>query len=366
MTEVALKTRLTEFLEIENPILLAPMAEVSGGQLAAAVTGAGGLGIIGGGYGDAEWLSRQLDEARGGRVGVGFITWSLARTPELLDAALSRHPVTVMLSFGDPGPFADRVHRAGVPLTVQVQTVEQARRALEVGADIIVAQGGEAGGHGMSARSTFTLVPDVVDLVADQSAKTLVVAAGGVADGRGLAAALALGADGVLVGTRLWASAEALVTPQAQRRGIEAVGDQTLRTTMYDIVRQRDWPAEYNARLVRNALVDKFHGNEAELVARLPETVDDFNKAVAAQDFDVITPLVGEAIGLVREVRPAADIVHGMVADATRILNRANIGPNRGATSPTCAAVGSPTDHGTSGPRACSYPAPGTPAGLLW
>jgi nitronate monooxygenase len=322
MTDIALKTRLTEFLGIEIPILLAPMAEVAGGRLAAAVTAAGGLGIVGGGYGDAEWLSRELDEARGARVGVGFITWSLARNPDLLDAALSRDPATIMLSFGDPGPFGDRVHRAGVPLTVQVQTVEQARRALEVGADMIVAQGGEAGGHGMSARSTFTLVPDVVDLVAEASAKTLVVAAGGVADGRGLAAALALGADGVLVGTRLWGSAEALVTPEVQRRGIEAGGDQTLRTTMYDIVRQRDWPAEYNLRLVRNALVDKFHGNEDELLARLPETVNDFHNALAAQDFDVITPIVGEAIGMVREVRPAADIVHRMVADATRILNR--------------------------------------------
>jgi nitronate monooxygenase len=322
MTDIALKTRLTEFLGIEHPILLAPMAEVSGGRLAAAVTAAGGLGIVGGGYGDAEWLSRELDEARGARVGVGFITWSLARNPDLLDAALSRDPATIMLSFGDPGPFGDRVHRAGVPLTVQVQTVEQARRALEVGADMIVAQGGEAGGHGMSARSTFTLVPDVVDLVAEASAKTLVVAAGGVADGRGLAAALALGADGVLVGTRLWGSAEALVTPEVQRRGIEAGGDQTLRTTMYDIVRQRDWPAEYNLRLVRNALVDKFHGNEDELLARLPERVNDFHNALAAQDFDVITPIVGEAIGMVREVRPAADIVHRMVADATRILNR--------------------------------------------
>jgi nitronate monooxygenase len=322
MTDTALDTRLTEFLGIDNPVLLAPMAEVSGGRLAAAVTAAGGLGIIGGGYGDAEWLSRQLDEAQGARVGVGFITWSLARHPDSLDVALSRDPATIMLSFGDPAPFAGRIRSAGVPLTVQVQTVEQARRALEVGADIIVAQGGEAGGHGMSARSTFTLVPDVVDLVAEESAETLVVAAGGVADGRGLAAALALGADGVLVGTRLWASVEALVTPEAQRRGIEAVGDQTLRTTMYDVVRQRDWPAEYNLRLVRNALVDKFHGNEAELVARLPETVKDFHNAVAAQDFEVITPLVGEAIGLVREVRPAADVVHGMVADAARILNR--------------------------------------------
>jgi nitronate monooxygenase len=148
------------------------------------------------------------------------------------------------------------------------------------------------------------------------------VAAGGVADGRGLAAALALGADGALVGTRLWASAEALVTPQAHRRGIAAGGDETFRTGVYDIVRQRDWPEKYDARLVRNALIEAWHGNESELLACLPQTVSRFQRAVAAQDFDVITPLVGEAIGLVRDVRPAADIVHDMARDATRILNR--------------------------------------------
>src|SRR5262249_9377752 len=134
--DMSVHTRLTEFFGIEHPILLAPMAEVSGGRLAAAVTAAGGLGLIGGGYGDAEWLKRQFDEAQGTRVGVGFITWSLARNPELLDVALARHPATIMLSFGDPGEFADRIHQANIPLTCQVQTLEQARRGLEVGADI--------------------------------------------------------------------------------------------------------------------------------------------------------------------------------------------------------------------------------------
>jgi nitronate monooxygenase len=324
MSGTTMHTRLTEFFGIEHPVLLAPMAEVSGGRLAAAVTAAGGLGLIGGAYGDAGWLQRQFDEAKGARVGVGFITWSLARNPELLDAAIARRPATIMLSFGDPGEFADRIHRANIPLTVQVQTLGQARRALEVGADIIVAQGGEAGGHGMGARSTFTLVPDIVDLVAEHSARTLVVAAGGVADGRGLAAALALGADGVLVGTRLWASTEALVTPQAQQRAVEACGDDTVRTRVYDIVRQRDWPEEYDARLVINPLIETWHGNESGLRARLPEAVSTFKKAVAEQDFDVVTPLVGEAISLIHDVRPAADIVHDMVDDANRILNRAD------------------------------------------
>jgi len=322
MSTTLLTTRLTEFLGIEHPILLAPMAEVSGGRLAAVVTAAGGLGLIGGGYGDARWLQRQFDEAQGAGVGVGFITWSLARNPEPLDAALARQPATIMLSFGDPMEFADRIHAANVPLTVQVQTLEQARRALDAGAEVIVAQGGEAGGHGMNSRSTFTFVPEIVDLVAKHSPSTLVVAAGGVADGRGLAAALALGADGVLVGTRLWTSTEALVTPEAQQRAVGASGDDTSRTRVYDIVRQRDWPGEYDLRLVTNPLIEAWHGNESELRARLPEAVSAFKKAVAEQDFTVVTPIVGEAISLVHDVRPAADIVRDMVGDAARILNR--------------------------------------------
>jgi nitronate monooxygenase len=319
----ALATRLTEFFGIEHPILLAPMDVVSGGRLAAAVTSAGGLGLIGGGYGDAEWLQREFDLAEGTRVGCGFITWSAAQKPDLLEQALERQPATIMLSFGDLRPFADRLHAAGVPLTAQVQNLDHARQALDAGADLIVAQGGEAGGHGMSVRSTFTLVPQVVDLVAERSPETLVVAAGGVADGRGLAAALALGADGVLVGSRFVASAEALVSPRALQRVIEANGDDTIRTQVYDRVRQADWPPEYNGRVLRNSLIDTWHGNERELLTRLPEVVSSFEKAVAAEDFNSVTLPIGEAIGLVRDIRPAADIVRDMARDAARILGRA-------------------------------------------
>lgn len=238
---MTLTTRLTEYFGIEHPILSAPMALASGGRLAAAVTGAGGLGLIGGGYGDPSWLRTQITEATGARVGYGFITWRLTSGSEALDLALAHRPAAVMLSFGDLHPFADRIRGAGVPLIGQIQTVAQARRALQAGVDVLVAQGGEAGGHGMSARSTFTLLPEVADLVAAHAPETLVVAAGGVVDGRGLAAALMLGADGVLVGTRLWASREALVSPRAQRRALDAGGDDTYRTGVYDIVRGLDW-----------------------------------------------------------------------------------------------------------------------------
>ncbi|WP_156690093.1 NAD(P)H-dependent flavin oxidoreductase [Mycobacterium sp. Marseille-P9652] len=315
-----MRTRLTERFGVQHPIVLAPMAGVSGGRLAAAVTSAGGLGLIGGGYGDAEWLGRELEHADGSKVGIGFISWSLARQPDLLDQALARRPAAVMLSFGDLTPFAAQIRAAGVPLIAQVQTLGHAALAVDAGADVIVAQGGEAGGHGMNVRSTFTLVPDVVDLVAERSPDTLVLAAGGVADGRGLAAALALGADGAVVGTRFWAAAEALVSPRAHERAIRAGGDDTFRTRVYDVVRQQDWPAEYNERALGNPFLDTWHGNDTGLLASLPQVVADYQKAVAAEDFDAAAILVGEGIGRVRDVRPAADIVADMARQAAAIL----------------------------------------------
>jgi len=328
---MSLTTRLTKSFGIEHPILLAPMAGISGGRLAAAVTAAGGLGLIGGGYGDLDWLQREFGLAGGANVGCGFITWSLARNPDLLDMVLDQQPATVMLSFGDLRPFADRIHAVGVPLIAQVQTLDHARQALDAGADILAAQGGEAGGHGMSVRSTFTLVPEVVDIIAARSPDTLVLAAGGVADGRGLAAALALGADGALVGTRLWATPEALVSPRAHARAIQSVGDDTFRTRVYDAVRQLDWPAEYDERAIGNSFLDIWHGNDAQLSASLPEAIETFEKAVAAEDFDAAAILVGEAVGLIREIRPAADIVRDMASGAAEILSSVQRGPGGGA-----------------------------------
>ncbi|MEU9454556.1 nitronate monooxygenase [Streptomyces sp. NPDC048277] len=317
-----LNTRLTQAFDIEHPVVLAPMDLVSGSRLASAVAAAGGLGMIGGGYGDREWLKRELAAVNSARVGCGFITWSLARDPDLLDIALEHEPTAVMLSFGDPAPFAERVRAADVPLLCQVHTLDQARQALDAGADVIVGQGGEAGGHGVGSRSTFTLVPDIADLIAARSPETLLVAAGGVADGRGLAAALSLGADGVLVGTRFWATEEAAVSPLAHARAVGATGDDTIRTTVYDIVRQYPWPADYNARLLRNQFINRWHGREADLAARVPEAVTEFHTGVAEQDFDIANMIVGEAVGRVHEILPAGDIVRRMVREAADRLSR--------------------------------------------
>jgi nitronate monooxygenase len=173
-------------------------------------------------------------------------------------------------------------------------------------------------------RSTFTLVPDVVDMAGDRAPETLVLAAGGVADGRGLAAALMLGADGVVVGTRFWASSEALVSPRAHERALGASGDSTYRTRVYDLVRRLDWPPEYNERALSNPFVDGWHGNEAELVESLHDAVKTYEAAVAAEDFGAAAILIGESIGLVDAVRPAAHIIADIASQAERILKQAN------------------------------------------
>src|SRR5580692_979494 len=145
---MAITNRLTQTLGIEHPVLLAPMDVVSGGRLAAAVSQAGGLGLLGGGYGDGDWIDREWERAGNARIGCGFITWSLTKRPQVLERALAHRPAAIMLSFGDPRPFAPAIHDAGARLICKVQTVSQAHEAAEAGADIIVAQGTEAGGHG--------------------------------------------------------------------------------------------------------------------------------------------------------------------------------------------------------------------------
>src|SRR5215469_13867759 len=147
-------TNLTRRLGIEHPVMLAPMGFVSGGALAAAVSAAGGFGIIGGGYADPDWLEREFAAAGNRAVGCGFITWALAERPATLDVALDHQPTAIMLSFGDTGPFLPKIKEAGVLAICQVQTLAQARTVLAEGTDIIVAQGIEAGGHA-GGRSTL-------------------------------------------------------------------------------------------------------------------------------------------------------------------------------------------------------------------
>ncbi|WP_291729761.1 nitronate monooxygenase [Leisingera sp. F5] len=316
-----MKTRLTEALGITCPVIQAPMAFAAGGALAGAVSRAGGLGMIGGAYGDAAWIDQQFDIAGGARAGCGLITWKLAEQPDLLDRVLARDPAALFLSFGDPAPFAPATLDAGVPLICQVQTLRDARQALDCGADIIVAQGADAGGHG-EARGTFALVPEIADEIARQNSKALLCAAGGITDGRGLAAALMLGADGAVIGTRFWASREASVHSRILDRALAATGDDTIRTRVVDVVRGLNWPSRYNGRVLRNPFIQKWHGSEDELKLEAGTEAAKWSAAQVTGDPDVATAFAGEGIGLISKVQAASDILAGITADAQRCLAR--------------------------------------------
>jgi len=312
---MAIRNRLTATLGIEHPVLLAPMDVISGGKLAAAVSHAGGLGLLGGGYGEAEWIDQQWTLAGNARIGCGFITWRLAEHPEVLDTVLAHQPAAVMLSFGDPAPFAAAIHAAGARLICQVQTLAQAREAAAAGADVIIAQGTEAGGHGQS-QTLFTLLPQVVDACPDIS----VVAAGGIADGRGLAAAMMLGAEGALIGTRFYASEEADGHPEAKRRIVAAEGGQSVRSVVFDLARKTSWPEPYTGRVLRNRHTERWLGREAELAANADEVARDYAAARERGDFDVAGVIAGDACGLIHDIPRAGEIVERVVAEAERLL----------------------------------------------
>jgi nitronate monooxygenase len=311
-------TRLTDLFDLHHPIVLAPMGGVAGGHLAAAVSNAGGLGLVGGGYGDAQWmrteLARAASEARR-PWGVGLITWSI--TPAVFDLALSHAPAAFMLSFGDPRPYAAPIKAAGARLICQVQGLEEARLACEAGADVIVAQGTEGGGHG-GHRGTMALVPAIVDAVAP----TPVLAAGGIADGRGLAAALMLGAEGVLIGTRFYATFEALGHDNAKQRLVAASGSDTTRTRVFDVVRGYPWPGTYTGRALRNRFLDRWHGHDDDLAQVIESERPAYHAAAAEGDCDTAVVWASEAVDLIRAVEHAADLVPRISAEAQALLQR--------------------------------------------
>jgi nitronate monooxygenase len=283
--------------------------------------------LLGGGYGDLTWVQREhalalsLLPPAAARLGCGFITWKLDEDASALDWLLDQPhtPAALMLSFGDPRPYAARIRQRGVPVICQIQQLAQLPACLEAGADVIVAQGTEAGGHGMNAlngRGTFSLVPEVADALAAQSPNTLLVAAGGIADGRGMAAALMLGADGVLLGSRLWASAESLAAAGAVKAALAASGDDTARSPVFDILRRKHWPAPYDFRALRNGLHRQWETRVDELRGAPDAARADYDAGVAAGDFARAHVTVGEAVGLMDDAPPAAELIRRITSQA--------------------------------------------------
>ena len=221
-----------------------------------------------------------------------------------------------MLSFGDPVPFAPKIKAARALLICQVQSEEMARQALDAGADVLIAQGTEAGGHGAS-RTTLDIVPAIVDLA---DGRVPVVAAGGLADGRGLAAMLMLGASGVLMGTRFYASIEADGAEEAKRLICAANSGETVRGVVFDWSRQLLWPAPFTARTLINDHLRTWTGREIELMQRADRVAAEYAAAKAAGNFDVAAVFAGESAGLIHDIPPAAEIVDRIVTEADQIL----------------------------------------------
>ena len=314
-----LYTRLCDLFGIAYPVVNAPMGGGATADLAAAVSAAGGLGLIGGtSAGGAEWLRGQIRAVRERTdrpFGVGFIS-SYPGLEELVRVALEERVAAVSHSFADPTPYVEAAHAAGVKVLAQVQTVAQAVTATRAGVDVIAAQGTEAGGHTGSRSATLPLVPAVIDAVGDIP----VVAAGGIADGRGLAAVLMLGAAGVWIGTRFVASREWGGSAWARESVVATGTDDTVLTRAYDLATQAPFPADITHRVLRNEFTDAWHGRDAEVIARRAELQEQLQVAEATGDTRIAGVSAGNAAGLVHAVEPAGEILRRIVADAERIL----------------------------------------------
>jgi nitronate monooxygenase len=284
------------------------------------VSNGGGLGLLGGGNGNRDWLARELPIVAAGTGkpwGVGFQSWAI--DVGTVESVLTQNPSAVMLSFGDPSAFTEPVRRAGALLIIQVTDLDEARQAIDLGADVIVAQGTESGGHGARrGRSTLPFVPVVVDL----AAPVPVLAAGGIADGRGVAAALALGAAGALIGTRFQATAEARVDPSISKAIVEGRGEDTERSTVLDIARGSRWPAKYTARTLGHPFLEQWRGREDELAADA-DARRAYRDGVARGDLPPLPVWASEAIDLINDLPSAADLVGALVAQAEDALARA-------------------------------------------
>lgn len=313
-----LRTHLTEQWDLRYPILGAPMAGTANGKLARAVTQAGGLGQVGiGSETPIEYLEEEASIARGdddGRFGIGLMIWALEERPELFDAALAARPFVLSMSFGLPAPYVERAHAAGIKVVTQVNTVAAAREAAAAGVDLIVAQGTEAGGH-TGFVSTLPLLQGVLEAVGDVP----VVAAGGIATARGLAAVLAAGAQGAWIGTVLLVSTEAGNTSAVRQRVIAATEADTIHTHTFDDVTRTPWPDQYPGRALRNRFAEEWHGRSKGLTE---EAFAEYGQARSRGEYDVAVIYAGEGSGLVRRERSTAEILQEMGQEAEALLRR--------------------------------------------
>lgn len=286
------------------PLVNAPMARVAGGALARAVNDAGALGLIGGGYGDLDWIGEQLALAGDASVGVGLITWAVRDRPQLIEVLIARGVRTFFLSFGDPSAFVDVVRRANGRVVFQAQTLPEVQIAVASGVDAIAVQGIEAGGHGRDNVPTRDLLRMAIDIAADVP----VLAAGGITTQSDVTEVLDLGAAAAVVGTRFYATHEALDIDAAKERLVSAAD--TVRTSVFDLLRGPEWPAGYNGRAVVNDAVRRWHGREDELRNRIDHERDAY--AAAAADLGTRVVWAGAGVSRIGSIEHAADVVRAL------------------------------------------------------
>jgi NAD(P)H-dependent flavin oxidoreductase YrpB (nitropropane dioxygenase family) len=314
-----LRTPLCELLGIRHPIVLGGMASGTAAELVAAVSSAGGLGILGAsGRSTAEIRAQtaRIRELTAAPFGLNVLLFY--RDETTLEAVLAQRPAVASFAW----PTADqaltevfaRAHEVGARVMHMAARLDDAHRAAEAGADIIVAQGSEGGGH-VGMMSTLVLVPQVVAAVAPKP----VLAAGGIADGRGLAAALALGAAGVLLGTRFLATPEAPLHPHFKQAILASDGHNTDLTEIPDLITGRVWPGAL-ARTWRNTLIRGWSGREWLLRQQRPRVAAEVAAARAVGDADHTPLLFGQDAGLIDEIEPAGDIIARIVREAHAVI----------------------------------------------
>jgi nitronate monooxygenase len=313
-----MRTWLTERFGLDVPVVCAPMAGVAAGELAAAVCRGGGLGMIGAGAVTPEWISEQCEIASsaGRPFGVGLLAWLLDRNPGQLDAVLAARPALVSVSYGPYQRYLPALREAGVTVATQAGTLAEAQAAERAGVDVIVARGGEGGGHGRNDVATLPLLQMVLDTVA-----VPVLAAGGITGPRGLAAVLAAGAAGAWVGTAFLACPEATTPAGARERLFAATDTSTGYGRVFDIAQRQPWPPEYGGRALRNRFFDHWAGHEHDLQA---DAVAQAEIAAARDrgDYDTACVYAGQGAAMLTSQRPAADVVADL-ATAHSLLQQA-------------------------------------------
>jgi NAD(P)H-dependent flavin oxidoreductase YrpB (nitropropane dioxygenase family) len=316
-----MRTRLCDLLGIEHPVGLGGMGSVDGPALVAAVSEAGGIGMFGASHKTPAEISASVAAIRGRTrkpFGLNFLLF--CDNEAGFAAALEQKPAVLAFAWprGDQDlkPWFDRAHRAGAKVTFMAGNVPDAKRGAAAGADVIIAQGTEGGGH-VGWMASMVLTPMVVDAVAPVP----VMAAGGIADGRGLAAALALGAEGALLGTRFLATEESPLHPNFKRALVEHDGHDTVLTEIPDLARGMVWPGAMS-RAIRNRFVERWSGREWVIRHHRAAIWADVEAARQRGDADEAPLSAGQDAGLIRDIPPAGEIVRRMVAEADVILTK--------------------------------------------